>query len=92
MGECYVHLNLCQRIYIQSQLESGLKETAIAAALNRQPSTIGPSYNETGGGVQHGAAQRKWWGQAESENCLSALPNSVAARFQFICSTTHRRP
>src|ERR1039458_7632160 len=41
MGEFYEQLSLSERIYIQSQLELGFKAAAIAAALKREPSTIG---------------------------------------------------
>ncbi len=39
MGKYYEQLSLSERVYIQAQLELGFKAAAIAAALNRHPST-----------------------------------------------------
>jgi IS30 family transposase len=48
MGKCYEQLSLSERIYLQSQLELGFKAAAIAAALKREPSTIGRELRRNG--------------------------------------------
>ena len=48
MGEHYGQLSLAERVYLQAQLELGFKAAAIAAALKREPSTIGHELRRNG--------------------------------------------
>jgi IS30 family transposase len=48
MGKRYEQLSLSERVYIQAQLELGFRTAAIAAALNRAPSTVSRELRRNG--------------------------------------------